>query len=185
MAVAVFKQTILEFADKTLDEIIISQAAKIVEEVMEEERAIEANFSQEVIADLLDSSLEEENVDRSHVADDILLLAANVASSVPPVNKGWENELKIDENDNLKSDAELLDFIKENRNENTTKKTEQILKKFRAWLSEKKNEERKIEDIEPGKLNNYIGNYILSLKKQDGGDFEPDTLTSYHRAIDR
>ena len=62
---------------------------------------------------------------------------------------------------------------------------------------EKYEETRVIETIPPQKLNFYIGNFLLTLKKKIPAgvdpkslpvaqvEYQPDTLTSYHRAIAR
>lgn len=39
--------------------------------------------------------------------------------------------------------------------------------------------------MQPGKLDNYLGSFLLSIRKADGSHHEPDTLTSYNRSIDR
>ncbi|XP_046554966.1 uncharacterized protein LOC124264268 [Haliotis rubra] len=39
--------------------------------------------------------------------------------------------------------------------------------------------------LPPQELDVLIGSYILSLEKDNGEPYEPETLTSYHRAIDR
>ena len=61
----------------------------------------------------------------------------------------------------------------------------QVIKSFVKWLVDEHEEVRKPEDIEPRALNRYIGLFLVNLKRVDGKDMEPDSLTSYHRAIDR
>ena len=80
----------------------------------------------------------------------------------------------------------LKDFIMEQRNKNTTKKTNLWVKRFKEWLILTHNvKHTNLEKFQLKLLNLYIGGFILSLKKKDGTSFEPDTLTSYHRAIHR
>ena len=80
----------------------------------------------------------------------------------------------------------LKDFIMEQRNKNTTKKTNLCVKRFKEWLILTHNvKHTNLEKFQLKLLNLYIGGFILSLKKKDGTSFEPDTLTSYHRAIHR
>lgn len=84
----------------------------------------------------------------------------------------------------LKSDRELHDYVKSMTSSSTAKKTAQVTRRFKEWIfSEKGNVE--IEEISPEKLNNYIGNFLLSAKKVDSTEYEPDTLTGYHHAIER
>ena len=72
------------------------------------------------------------------------------------------------------------------RNKNTVRKTESTIKHFSQWLkSQPRYENRNILEIEAEKLDNYVGSFLLSIRKNDGTDYEPDTLTSYHRSIAR
>ncbi|XP_056000117.1 uncharacterized protein KIAA1958-like [Ostrea edulis] len=83
--------------------------------------------------------------------------------------------------DNIKTD-----FIQNMRNKNTVRKTESAMKQFTTWLKqEPRNETREVNKMNPSELDNYIGSFLLSIRKADGSDYEPDTLTSYHRSIDR
>ena len=59
------------------------------------------------------------------------------------------------------------------------------MRKFSNWIEEKWNDSRRVEDIEAEKLNLMIGNYLLTITKADGSDYEPDSLTSIHRSIER
>lgn len=76
-------------------------------------------------------------------------------------------------------------FVKENRNPNTVRKTENCMSRFTDWLKEEKNETRSIMDVDPITLDIYVGGFLYALKNKEGQDYEPDTLTSYHRSIDR
>ena len=44
-------------------------------------------------------------------------------------------------------------------------------------------EKRRIEDIGAEELDQFISNYLLTKKPKKGGQHQPDTLTSIHRAI--
>ncbi|KAH3806136.1 hypothetical protein DPMN_134451 [Dreissena polymorpha] len=60
------------------------------------------------------------------------------------------------------------------------------MRHFQRWLSEPpRNETRSVCDIMTTELDNYIGSFLLSIRKADGSEYEPDTLTSYHRGNDR
>ncbi|KAJ8310274.1 hypothetical protein KUTeg_012139 [Tegillarca granosa] len=48
-----------------------------------------------------------------------------------------------------------------------------------------KNENSPVENLNAIELDNHIGSFLLSIRKTDGSEYEPDTLTSYHRGIDR
>ena len=80
-----------------------------------------------------------------------------------------------------------LDFIAGQRNKNTTRKLEQTFSRFVHYML-KKWAAKNVGDIlsmVPGLLDQYVGGFILDLQftAKDGSvqDYEPDTLTSYHR----
>lgn len=80
----------------------------------------------------------------------------------------------------------LREFVKSKQNKNTTKKTDQNVRRFREWMSqEPRNETRDLLDIPPVEMDQYVGGFLLALKKPDLSDYEPDTLTSFHRSINR
>ena len=39
-----------------------------------------------------------------------------------------------------------------------------------------KNESRRIEEIPPKELNEYISEFIIAVRRKDGEDFEPSSL---------
>ena len=61
----------------------------------------------------------------------------------------------------------------------------QMMNQFRKWLADSHEEVHVLENMEPPQLNRYIGLLLSSLKRLDGNNMEPDSITSYHRAIDR
>ena len=82
-----------------------------------------------------------------------------------------------------------LDFIAAQRNKNTTRKLEQTFSRFVDYML-KKGAPKNVGDIlsmVPVLLDQYVGGFILDLQftAKDGSvqDYEPDTLTSYHRGI--
>ncbi|XP_052765415.1 uncharacterized protein LOC128206768 isoform X1 [Mya arenaria] len=75
-------------------------------------------------------------------------------------------------------------FLVEHVNKNTKKKTESDLKVFRQFLSHK-DEQREIEHIPPDELNDYISEFLLSVTKQNGEEYEPTSLRSFVHSIDR
>ena len=55
---------------------------------------------------------------------------------------------------------------------------------MQKWL-EGQQENRPIEEIEAGTLNIYLGFYLISAKKKDGGEYEPTSLNSIFASIKR
>ena len=81
-------------------------------------------------------------------------------------------------------DESIDTFIEKQCNQNTLSKTHrdiELLKKFLAF----ENEEREIHNIEPKALNHYISEFIVKVRKQDGGKYEPRTLRSFISSFDR
>lgn len=84
------------------------------------------------------------------------------------------------------SEKELDDFIKEQRNPRTVTKTAQDVRKFKTFLeAEPYKETRKLTDIPPNELDNYLCHFLLEIRKADGQNYEPDSLTSFRNSIDR
>ena len=72
------------------------------------------------------------------------------------------------------------------KNINTAHKTKSVMNTFDSFVYKTLNTESvQIEKLEPTELDSLIGSFLLSIKKADESEYEPDTLTSYHRGIDR
>ena len=67
------------------------------------------------------------------------------------------------------------DYIIEQQNKNTRAKTTRDVKLLIEFLREK-HDQRNPEDIEAEELNEYLCEFILSVKRKDGKDFEPSSL---------
>ena len=78
----------------------------------------------------------------------------------------------------------LKDYIDSKKNPETVKKTKREVATLQKWLQGQQ-EDRPIEDIEPGTLNILLGLYLISTKKKDGGDYEPTSLNSIFASIKR
>ena len=68
----------------------------------------------------------------------------------------------------------IEEFILEQENKNTTRKTEREVERFLKT----KDEGRKIEDISAFELNEYISKFIISVRTKDGTEYEPSSLTT-------
>ncbi|KAL9978606.1 hypothetical protein ACROYT_G016142 [Oculina patagonica] len=80
--------------------------------------------------------------------------------------------------------AEVHDFIEEQRPENTKKKTLYDINVWKRYLTSA-GEERNIENIPAKDLNLHISRFFIEIKKKDGGQYEPTSLTSFHRSLQR
>ena len=83
------------------------------------------------------------------------------------------------------NDEDIDNFITENRNKNTTKKTQSDLNVFYRW-AKTVNETRTLENISEQELDDkLLAHFVLNARKQNGDEYEPDTLTSKLRSFDR
>lgn len=82
------------------------------------------------------------------------------------------------------SHQSLDDFLLEQQNANTRKKTTSDLKLFKTYL-DSQNESRHPQFIPPSDLDDYVSGFLLSVRKRDGTEFEPSTLRSFLSSINR
>ena len=76
-------------------------------------------------------------------------------------------------------------FIEDQENENTRKKTQQNVALLEEFLT-LRNESRHIEEIAPKELNAYIAEFIITVRKKDGNeDYEPSSLRSLMASFER
>ena len=76
------------------------------------------------------------------------------------------------------------EFILEQENKNTAQKTEGDVRLLERFLKTK-NEDRKIEDIPAVELNEYISQFIISVRTKDGNEYEPTSLRSLVASFER
>ena len=69
------------------------------------------------------------------------------------------------------------EFILEHENKKTRQKTFRDVQLLQSFLA-LKNEERKIEQIPAVELNGLISQFIISVRRKDGEDYEPTSLRS-------
>ena len=81
-------------------------------------------------------------------------------------------------------DKPIEEYITDQENKNTRAKTQRDVKLLAAFLLEK-NEQRKIEEIQPEELNRYVSEFILSVKRKDGQDYEPSSLRGLFSSFNR
>ena len=76
-------------------------------------------------------------------------------------------------------------FIEDQENENTGKKTQQNVAFLEEFLT-LRNESRLIEEIAPKELNAYIAEFIITVRKKDSNeDYEPSSLRSLMASFER
>lgn len=82
-------------------------------------------------------------------------------------------------------DAGSVDnFIAEQENKATLQKTQRDVKLLQTFLGTR-NELRKVEEIPALELNEYICEFIISVRTKDGKDYEPSSLRSLLASFER
>ena len=83
------------------------------------------------------------------------------------------------------SDDILIQSLKENAtNKNTLQSTNNWIKVWKSWAAQK-GYDQSIEKYEPESLNKILEHFYATVRKKDGGDYEPDSLRVMVAAIDR
>ena len=76
-------------------------------------------------------------------------------------------------------DVSVEDFISEQENESTKKKTLQNVAVLQQFLASK-NEERELEEIPPEELNEYLSELIITVRTKDKQEeYEPSSLRGF------
>ena len=94
----------------------------------------------------------------------------------------WLNVLTVGSNLWINPSGE--EYIADQENKNTRAKTQRDVKLLTAFLLEK-NEQRKIEEIQPEELNCHVSEFIVSVKRKDGQDYEPSSLRGLFSSFNR
>ena len=81
-------------------------------------------------------------------------------------------------------DLNTKQFIENMRNASTKWKTKTDVDKFVRFL-QGRNEVRHLHELSDSELDAYLAQYFLSVKRDDGENYEPSTLTSIQSSIMR
>ncbi len=89
------------------------------------------------------------------------------------------------QNQFIELDAEdVRDFVKKQENRSTLRKTIGDIEKFNQFFKIK-GENREMKDIPPVELDILVSNFILSVRKTDGSEYEPTTIRNMISSFDR
>ncbi len=80
--------------------------------------------------------------------------------------------------------SELQRLKDKNKNKNTEKSTNTWAKRFTEW-QEHKNIDVSAGNVSAAALDEVLHHFFAELKKQDGSDYEPDSLRTMLGALDR
>ncbi|KAK3729210.1 hypothetical protein QZH41_002772 [Actinostola sp. cb2023] len=117
---------------------------------------------------------EEEFYYFDELTDDLDL--ANAAKTYEEQMTGKE---KDDEDDEM-----INSFLQAQKSRNTEYKTKSDMKTWKRFCQSNE-EERKMEDIPLEELNKLFCKFFISVRKQDGGEYEPGTLSGFQRSFQR
>ena len=81
-------------------------------------------------------------------------------------------------------DISVDEFMEQQGNENTKRKTELHLSLLSECLSSK-NEKRSIEDIPSAELNLYLSEFIIKVRTKQNKDYEPNSLCGMIASFER
>ena len=76
------------------------------------------------------------------------------------------------------------EFINKQKNYNKTNKTIPDVNLSLEFLRQK-NETQGIHEINPSKLNEYLGEFLVCVRRKDGAEYEMTTLRAMFSSIER
>ena len=83
------------------------------------------------------------------------------------------------------SSQEIDNFIKAEKSKNTVKKTRLDWQKFEYFCKEMTNGELSIGKVPVPELDKFLCKFLKDVRKQNGGEYEPDSLSSFYKSIQR
>lgn len=91
------------------------------------------------------------------------------------------------ENDNelTNSQQEIDSFLKDQKSENTNKKTTSDMKNFYRYLAQVNKERINILTLPANELDHLLSKFFKNVRKVDGDEYEPDTVSGFQRSIQR
>ena len=85
----------------------------------------------------------------------------------------------------IEADEELIELLKtESENKNTKRSTDYWKGIFEKWAKTRGKEE-KLESYDIPELNDALSQFYAELRKENGQDYEPDSLKVMQAALDR
>ncbi|XP_070550375.1 uncharacterized protein KIAA1958-like [Ptychodera flava] len=117
-------------------------------------------------------------------ADDIIQWMAALPKDELDVLLSGENT--TDETTVGKDDLATVDeFIKAQRKPSTVRTTERDVTKVRHFIEHRYGDIRDLVDIPPKTLNEYLATFFVHLKKNDGTDYEPGSVSAVKYSLER
>ena len=109
----------------------------------------------------------------------------NTATDNPNFRVGFLEFLQNDEHEGNNSSLELDNFIAAERPSNTVKKTKYEWKKFQAFCKQQVNGNFNVMNIPAATLDKLLGKFFKDVRKQNGREYEPYSISSFQKSIQR
>lgn len=106
-------------------------------------------------------------------------------SDVAPVQSVDETAVSTVETSDGPTFEKVGEFIQQQKKVNTIKATDRDLRKVTDWLYREKFELRALEEIEAPELNELLSQFFIFVKKLDGNEYQPSSLTCVLHSLDR
>jgi len=107
----------------------------------------------------------------------------NTETDYPNFRVGFLEFLQTDEHEEDNSSQELDNFIAAVRSSNTVKKTTYEWKKFKAFCEQHVNGDFNVMNVPASTLDKLLGKFFKDVRKQNGGKYEPDSISSFQKSI--
>ena len=109
----------------------------------------------------------------------------NTETDNPNFRVGFLEFLQTDEHEEDNSSQELDNFIAAERSSNTVKKTTYEWKKFKAFCEQQVNGDFNVMNVPASTLDKLLGKFFKDVRKENGGEYEPDSISSFQKSIQR
>ena len=83
------------------------------------------------------------------------------------------------------TDADIEKLKDKNTNQNTAKTTTTWARRFQKWQEERGLSVQPSSQPEPAELDRTLQRYFAELRKEDGSEYEPDSLRTMLASLDR
>ena len=81
-------------------------------------------------------------------------------------------------------DSSVEEYVESLENKNTQGKTKRDVRLLNDFLRGEKKEERELSAITPEDLDRYLAEFIRSVRRKDGGEYEPSSLSSLLASVE-
>lgn len=131
-----------------------------------------------------ESGSEEEQLDENKGQSEVEVIMCEPVLPVPTTSTSENGSATTGVPRYRPTEAEKADFLNKQKNKKTACKTQSAAKQLAAYM-ESVDEYRAITDIPPLELNSLIEDFVMTVRKQDGTEYEPTSIRGTFAAIAR